>query len=263
VDQLHNAQTQAAAAYPQGFTMVNLEAEWMVFRDVVQRVYTDGGPSGGHLIPTRFVAFLELSRTEEAPPVFHPLIALGSPMIAGRDETLKLGERWYQLSQKVAALSPHQRGQQRTDQELHAIWEMIERHPWRHLLPRVLLPSFTKAGEIAYHGKTMHEATLTVLALQRYRLEHGQYPDDLPILLEAGYLNRLPMDPYGPGPLVYRRVDADFTLYSLGDDFTDNGGKSADEFEPSKSRDPWDTEGADRVFWPLARPLRDRVPDAR
>jgi len=262
-DQLRDAQAQAAAAYPQGFMMVNLEAEWLGFRDVVQRLYTDGGPNGGHLIPNRFVAFLESTRTEEAPPALRALIAMGSPMIAGRDETLKLGERWYQLEEKINALSPYQRRQQRLDEERVAIMEQIVRHPWRHPLLSTLLPSLTNAGKLAYHVKATHEATLTVLALQRYRLEHGQYPDGLTILLEGGYLSRLPMDPYSPGPLVYRRVDGDFILYSLGSDLTDNGGKSPDEFEPSKRREPWETPGADRVFWPLARPLRDRGADAR
>jgi hypothetical protein len=62
----------------------------------------------------------------------------------------------------------------------------------------------------------------------------------------------VPMDPYSDEPLVYRRTDRGFTLYSVGPDFADDGG------EPGLNADGkprlWADKG-DTVFWPIQAPL--------
>ena len=62
-------------------------------------------------------------------------------------------------------------------------------------------------------------------------------------LVEAGSIAEVPQDPYGPGALVYRPTDNDFTLYSLGQDFLDGGGVH--------SRWGSGPTGGDQVFWPV------------
>ena len=68
----------------------------------------------------------------------------------------------------------------------------------------------------------------------------------MPVLVETGYLNALPDDPYSDGPLRYQRRGDDFVLYSLGGDFDDDGGKQ-------HPKHPWNRgkDGGDRVFWPV------------
>ena len=62
------------------------------------------------------------------------------------------------------------------------------------------------------------------IALERYRLAHGQYPESLEPL-EPQYISALPHDVINGQPLKYRRdPDGQFVLYSVGWNETDDGG---------------------------------------
>jgi len=68
------------------------------------------------------------------------------------------------------------------------------------------------------------------IALERWRLRHGEYPESLEALVPA-LLTALPLDPFSNRPFGYRRIDppADplgrpFLLWSVGADLIDDGG---------------------------------------
>ncbi len=122
----------------------------------------------------------------------------------------------------------------------------------RFFLIQIYMPATARVSEIAYRGKIRHEATVAILALQRWRLEKDQYPAALGELVAAGFLDELPPDPYSDKPLVYKRIDDDFILYSVGPNFADDDGEVAmSRGRPQK----WGTsEAGDIVFWPLPKP---------
>ena len=60
---------------------------------------------------------------------------------------------------------------------------------------------------------SMQGAAETAVALRRYRIARGSYPDDLTALV-PDYLPALPIDPFTGKPPVYARKDAGFTLES-------------------------------------------------
>jgi len=64
----------------------------------------------------------------------------------------------------------------------------------------------------------------TALAIERYRLSHGQLPASLDDLV-PDHLPGVPQDPFDGRPLRYRRLEPGFIVYSIGPDETDNGGK--------------------------------------
>lgn len=65
---------------------------------------------------------------------------------------------------------------------------------------------------------------VTAIALQRYRLRHGQFPAGLSALTPE-ILPSVPLDPVDHKPLRYHLdPDATFLLYSIGPDGVDNGG---------------------------------------
>ncbi len=75
-------------------------------------------------------------------------------------------------------------------------------------------------------------ATQTMMALERYYLAHGDYPQTLQQLV-PDFLRELPTDPWAatPTPMGYRRVDPavddekrQYLLYTIGGDAMDNGG---------------------------------------
>ena len=62
------------------------------------------------------------------------------------------------------------------------------------------------------------------IALERYRLAHGEYPDSLDALAPQ-FIAKVPHDVIGGQPLHYRRTsDGQFVLYSVGWNETDDGG---------------------------------------
>ncbi len=76
-----------------------------------------------------------------------------------------------------------------------------------------------------YHKtRAQAEALIAILAILRYKADTGQLPESLDKLVAIGYLQRLPNDPYNDGPLVYKFAEDNFKLYSVGKDFSDDGG---------------------------------------
>ena len=62
------------------------------------------------------------------------------------------------------------------------------------------------------------------IALERYRLAHGEYPESLDALAPQ-FMEKIPHDIINGQPLHYRRTsDGQFVLYSVGWNETDDGG---------------------------------------
>ena len=65
---------------------------------------------------------------------------------------------------------------------------------------------------------------IAAIALKRYELKQGQYPDTLDVLSPA-FTAEPPRDPMDGQPLRYRReTEGGFWLYSIGENGTDDGG---------------------------------------
>ncbi|MCJ7693597.1 MAG: hypothetical protein MUO22_09315, partial [Sedimentisphaerales bacterium] len=114
----------------------------------------------------------------------------------------------------------------------------------------VLMPALEKVIEISYRACTGYKATSAIIAVLRYKQDKGNYPEGLEELITAGYLKELLLDPWSDEPLVYRRTEDNFILYSVGWNFIDDGG----QVEKDKKGNPrvWAEEG-DAVFWPVSK----------
>lgn len=77
------------------------------------------------------------------------------------------------------------------------------------------------------------ELLRTRMALERYRIEHGDWPDGLADLV-PGYLGEAPLDPMDGNPLRYDRSKR--VLYSIGEDLIDSGGLAPDRRGTFRSR---------------------------
>jgi len=112
-----------------------------------------------------------------------------------------------------------------------------------NLLLLILVPAAERASVLSFRCKATTDALVTTLALLRYGSDMSQLPASLSELVSSRYLERVPMDPYSDGPLVYRRNGDGFVLYSLGADFDDDGGTASTWGQGE--------EGGDQVFWPI------------
>lgn len=75
--------------------------------------------------------------------------------------------------------------------------------------------------EYGFVSRARHELLRTRIAIERYRLERGEWPGDLSALVPA-YLDALPSDPMDGNPLRYDPVRK--RIYSIGDDLIDERG---------------------------------------
>jgi hypothetical protein len=74
---------------------------------------------------------------------------------------------------------------------------------------------------------------MVALAVERYRLKHGVWPDDL-LALVPEFIATIPADPYTDQPLKYRRAANGISVYSVGPDHTLVG----DYFDRRRPADP-------------------------
>lgn len=94
------------------------------------------------------------------------------------------------------------------------------------------------------------QMTITAIALKRFQLKHGVYPEKLAELTPE-FLPSVPLDPIDGQPLRYRRnADGSFTLYSIGENNRDDGGNPA-LADDSKSKSlQWQNSNALDWVWP-------------
>lgn len=90
--------------------------------------------------------------------------------------------------------------------------------------------------------------TIAAIVLKRYQLNNGRYPSRLEDLVPQ-YLSEVPVDWMDGKPLRYHpNRDGTYTLYSIGEDFVDNGGDPAPTTSGSTpSYYMWNTRDA---VWP-------------
>jgi type II secretory pathway pseudopilin PulG len=92
------------------------------------------------------------------------------------------------------------------------------------MLAGITIPNVLRATQATTRNQTKVNQAWVVCGLERYRLAHCNYPENLEALVPQ-FLDKLPHDVIGGGPLKYRRTDdGKFRLYSVGWDEQDNGG---------------------------------------
>lgn len=96
-------------------------------------------------------------------------------------------------------------------------------------LALVTLPALGNAARHFAFAQAALAQARTAIALERYRLAQGSFPESLEALVPK-YLVALPRDVVGGQPMKYRRNAKDqFLLYSVGWNGTDDGGVRAYE----------------------------------
>jgi hypothetical protein len=101
--------------------------------------------------------------------------------------------------------------------------EMRHRTP-ENVLETLFLPGLGNVATKFAYAQSSVDLARTAVALERYRLAHGEYPESLDALAPK-FIAQVPHDVIGGGPLKYRRAsDGQFVLYSVGWNERDDGG---------------------------------------
>ncbi len=242
---------QLAEIYADGYPEINMAGERLFFLDCVQHMYTKGGPGGGHLVPEKMGAMLfdfDVSwfEDEEGLAGFVQDIAIGAVgvVLARRNETLAKGNELYDYLESLTQYTPHQRKMR----NIKKLDDRLQDLSFRYMFIKELVPAIEKVSNYHYKSRANYEGTLMIIAVLRYEKENGNLPASLDALVEAGYIQSVPMDPYSDGALVYKKTDGGFMLYSVSNNFIDDGGEYGTNRKGGKRM--WGENG-DAVFWPV------------
>lgn len=114
-----------------------------------------------------------------------------------------------------------------------AMAKNLAQHRWRRRYSTSLIPRVFSFWEGDLRNQIRNRAANAALAVERYRLAHG---DGLPPSLDAlvpEFLDRVPTDIFADSPLRYRRLDLGYVIYSIGPDQKDDGGSLLPVGDPS------------------------------
>ena len=180
------------ADFAAGNDRIKLEGSHLVFRDIVQRHYTDDGKGSG------------LFRD--------PKTGKTNRFAASRKEIRSAGEKLYQDAEKELM---------KPARDLKAFQTLRELKRLSQDNRFVLLQSTFPDVFTAYCRKEILQLRISAIrvaiALELYFHDNGKWPDDLS-QLKAGYLKHPPLDRFRAEPLGYR-LDGEFpALYSVGPD---------------------------------------------
>ncbi len=238
---------------------MSFAGEKLFVYDEIQRCFTEDRFGGGHLylsrisqvsslgdesVPSLQNIIIESIFTPQAWPVvvkvlfFHP----------NKQQTRDATDRFYAYCETIAQKTPAQIRAEGIDVEKETMKIIKD-----NVFLNILAPALQRASEMGHRHKSNVEATVTVLALQRYKADKGSYPDDLQQLISTGYLRQLPLDVYSDKPLVYRKTEDSFILYSFGENFKDDGGKPRTDSGGRPRLWGHDEEDSDAVFWPVLK----------
>ncbi len=250
VPELKQVQDELAKIYSQDYPHLSMEEPKLLDLDGFQHTFTEGGPGGGHITLNDLTEILKwkFGMRDRKTPWYMPAVALGAGMIhVGRDETLaKTNELWNHIRADFKK-TPYEREIVSGSNMMKYLSTLPK---YRYFLVHST-PDFWGRAESVFQAKAEYEAIMVVFALQRWRLEKGEYPENLGELTDDCYLKQTPMDPYSNKPLVYRRADeGGFRLYSVGHNFKDDGGTGSNRYGWIWGDE--DKEG-DAVFWPVRR----------
>jgi hypothetical protein len=198
--------------------LINLSSERLIFDDEVQR---------------RFVGRDHTNFFED--PLHLKKLWLGTVWAAKEN---RRADRMYDYLGTAAHKIPWELHSEGND-----VSNVIKEMTKGTVLLRIIAPNFSKVLQISYRVQVHTDALIAATAILRFKVETGQYPQDLQQLVTAGYLEKLPMDAFSGSALAYRVTGDNFELYSFAGDFDDDGGK----------HDPdWAAKGdGDFVFWPV------------
>lgn len=103
----------------------------------------------------------------------------------------------------------------------------LKKNPLRRLLlSQIAVPNLPSLARVSALLQTQVHQTRLAIALERYRLQKGVYPETLEALVPQ-FLPALPVDVITMQPMSYRRLAPDeFVLWSLGWDGKNQGGES-------------------------------------
>ena len=206
---------------------VSYQAEHWAVLDMIQRSYTDDGAGGGHFVGPELAPSSELGSVVKS-WLGGIMNSIWSAFSLDRHDATRHIDNLFRDAEKNAEIplwlhdwaSP---GEQPSTQRPGLRW----RYSYVGLVSDMFIPVLDRPAINVEMLIMNRDSTITAVALERYRLRNGAWPESLdPLILE--FLDSIPADRFDGLPLRYiYRGDEKPLLYSVGANFKDDGGISA------------------------------------
>lgn len=98
----------------------------------------------------------------------------------------------------------------------------LRRNPFiatRYALATTMLPAYNTIGQRSLRSEILMEQAKLAVALERFRIATGSYPENLEALNTM-----IPLDPFTEKPMTFRKEGDSYVLYSIGSNGIDEGG---------------------------------------
>jgi len=218
---------------------IDFDAEKLYMYDEAQRCFTQSRFGKSHLYFPRLQMLTDNDIEDQwelvGPRAFQFLFTHPD-----KEETLREVEKFYTELENISKMTPAT--VRLKGLHINGVEEMIE----KNIFLSILMPALSKINQLAWRTRAETEATLAILAILQYEQEHGELSESLDILVAKGLLDEVPIDLFSDKPFAYRRTEDGFTLYSVGLNFTDDGGVPGTDEDGEPRR--WGNHG-DRIFW--------------
>lgn len=215
------------ASFGGGSLTIDFAGERALFYDLLQRIYSDDGQGDGRLTADgiRFFAGIDdASSSARMPLIQQPLLPLYGLLAPSRRDLADAYESIIGEAERESRIPLWERGPSRVP----AAVERLQQSPLdglRYMLVILLAPVLERSTISVENTAMACDAVLTLIALERWRRDHGGvHPERLEQLVPE-YLAALPTDRFTGEPLRYRLVNGSPLFYSVGVNRVDDGGR--------------------------------------
>lgn len=239
---------------------IDFAGEGLMWRDIVQRIYSDDGDGDGQLLATSyglasaFSSRFERSEHEALGAMLAPVTTRGAPTRAeaNRMHDDHIGRLKRREATPFAHRGPaSELGPDPLDLHAGILAPLLP-------LAEVRKSSSSSLPDSAEQTRARVDAARMAVAAERYRRAHRTWPSALDALV-PDFLPALPRDLWASCPFRYRTEDGAATLWSVGPDLDDDGGREPEQ----EAVDLWSSRAAsdqrttpsdgDLVLWRLSR----------
>lgn len=209
--------------------LVRFDGELLSFEDILQRSFTDSGNGNGdgRLTPAGIRILAQLSQFNGEGPqsgageiaAFPVASSIGPGRKALHDTYVSMMtqvKQWEQIPRWIRPTPPDPETIKQGTFPLS---------PYSFI--SLMMPAFNNSVHAADRFDASREATLTIIALEQFKRANGRFPASLSELVPS-FLPSIPLDIADGQPLRYKPSGGSYTLYSLGANLIDDGGKPAE-----------------------------------
>ncbi len=214
---------------------VHIEGERALIHDMIQRVYTDDGQGDGRMTPAGVELLSKLSvnywsgrpvageaEYERVLTAAKTAVAPASLLLcASRKEMTEKGDEL--IDRAIADYDRPYWDPDRTN--LDEVWEdTLAKNQFKYYLLDMLFPATQQIRNAMDRNIGRQEGVIAALAIQRYFLKHGQWPQDYADV-SPEFVTEFPIDQINGALLNFTCDDDGLLIYSVGNDRDDDGGK--------------------------------------